>query len=299
MVMTKNTVKDLHYNDNEFYQTSKNVPQEIAEKIAQRYYRYDQLATERFVKNEDLTEEQHQFYKDQGYLIIDDMLSQVEVDGALSEISDIIQRKLIGPKIQYFKLENEQWTDEERELAVRKIFNITRFAPMLGAIANHPAILNMVERILGDKAVLVGEQGLLKPPHGGGEKPWHQDMAYGGLFFKKQIVTVWIALDQANVENGCMHVIPRSHLAGGVPHFMIRDWQMCDSHVHVEKDVAICLEPGGALFFSGLLQHGTPANFSSLKRRALQFRYAPASSELMSKEQFKLMFTGEMMDAEC
>lgn len=80
---------------------------------------------------------------------------------------------------------------------------------------------------------------------------------------------------------------------------MIRDWQMCDSHVDCDKDVAAVMKPGSVLLFSGLLQHGTPANFSAKRRRALQFRYAPASSGLMSKEQFKIMFTNEMTEVEC
>jgi len=61
-------------------------------------------------------------------------------------------------------------------------------APRLRDIAFHKGIMEIVEKLLNDKPRLVGDQGLLKPPHGGGEKPWHQDMAYGGLFFKKQII---------------------------------------------------------------------------------------------------------------
>lgn len=297
--MNKTSNEDHAYDDNVGSKLVRSVPEEQARQIALRYYRYDNVAQTRFARSEPFSEEHLRFYKDQGYLIVDDLLTAEEVEGALEEIGDIIHQRLSGPKIQFSKPVDEGWTPEERELAVRKIYNYVRYAPRLGAIARHPAIIERVENLLGDKAVLVGEQGLLKPPFGGGEKPWHQDMAYGGLFFKKHIVTVWIALDEANLDNGCMHLIPRSHLQGGVPHFMIRDWQMCDTHVEVEKDTAVCLKPGGALLFSGLLQHGTPANFSPHKRRALQLRYAPASAELMDKEQFKLMFTGEMMDADC
>lgn len=287
------------YDDNEGSSQVKVVPEEQARQIAMKYYRYDNLAQIRFESDEPFSETHKQIFKDQGYLIIDNLLGSTEVEGALEEIGDIIHQRLTGPKIQFSRKVNEHWTPDERELAVRKIYNYVQHAPRLGAIARHPGLLDRVERLLGEKAILVGEQGLLKPPFGGGEKPWHQDMAYGGLFFRKQIVTVWIALDEANLENGCMHIIPRSHLLGGVPHYMIRDWQMCDSHVEVDKDTAVCLKPGGVLLFSGLLQHGTPANFSSFKRRALQLRYAPASAELMDKEQFKLMFTGELMDADC
>ncbi|WP_135548319.1 phytanoyl-CoA dioxygenase family protein [Paenibacillus cymbidii] len=297
--MAKAITGDYSYEDNVGSALVKGVPEEQARYIAQRYYRYDRLADTRFDGGDPMAEEHIRFYKEQGYLVVDNLIGREEVEGALMEIGDIIHERLPGPKIQFFKPVDERWTSEERELAVRKIYNYVAYAPRLAALAHHPALVGRVERLLGERAVLVGEQGLLKPPFGGGEKPWHQDMAYGGLFFKKQIVTVWLALDEANLENGGMHIIPRSHLLGGVPHFMIRDWQMCDTHVDVEKDVAVCLKPGGALIFSGLLQHGTPANFSPFKRRALQFRYAPASVNLMSREEFKRMFTGEMMDAEC
>jgi phytanoyl-CoA hydroxylase len=275
------------------------VSAEEAREIARKFYRYDQVAAERIPRTGDFREEHSRRYKDQGYLIIDQLLAREEIDAALQEVSDIIHQKLKGPRVQLSRPESELKTPEERERAVRKIYQYVDYAPALRSIAFHPELIRIVERLLGDKARLVGEQGLLKPPFGGAEKPWHQDMAYGGLFFKKQIVTVWIALDEAGLDNGCMHIIPRSHLGGGVPHYMIRDWQMCDAHVDVERDVAVPLAPGGALFFSGLLHHGTPANFSAKKRRALQFRYAPASSELMSKEAFRLMFTNEFTDAEC
>lgn len=297
--MAKLVNEDRSYDDNVGGAPINGVPEQQAREIAQRYYRYDQLAETRFDGGEPFAEEHVRFYKRQGYLVVDNLICREEVEGALEEIGDIIHQRLSGPKIQFARPVEERWSPEERELAVRKIYNYVKYAPRLGALARHPAIIERVERLLGERAALVGEQGLLKPPFGGGEKPWHQDMAYGGLYFKKQIVTVWLALDEANLENGCMHIIPKSHSLGGVPHFMIRDWQMCDTHVDVEKDVAVCLKPGGALIFSGLLQHGTPANFSPFKRRALQFRYAPASVELMSKEQFKLMFTGDIMDAEC
>ena len=54
---------------------------------------------------------------------------------------------------------------------------------------------------------------LLKPPRGR-EKPWHQDHAYFNLPLDTPIVGVWIALDEATPENGCMHVIPGSHREG-------------------------------------------------------------------------------------
>ncbi len=277
----------------------KQVSIEEAKEIAHKMYRYDKIADFRIPTLKDFNSDCIAKYKEQGYIIIEKLLNDAEIGEAQQEINDIIHLRLKGPKVELVKPEKEILTPEDREWATRKIHDYVDHAPALRSISIHPELLKIVEQLLGDKPKFIGEQGLLKPPFGGGEKPWHQDMAYGGLFYKKDIVTAWIALDEAGLDNGCMHIIPKSHMDGGVPHYTIRDWQMCDSNVNVEKDVAASLKPGGVLLFSGLLQHGTPANFSDKRRRALQFRYTQQGSELMSKEAFKLMFTNEMTAAEC
>jgi ectoine hydroxylase-related dioxygenase (phytanoyl-CoA dioxygenase family) len=152
---------------------------------------------------------------------------------------------------------------------------------------------------MGEKPKLIQDMALLKPPQGGGEKPWHQDMAYGVLTYDKPVVGVWIALDEAGVDNGCMQVMPRSHMDGGIPHYAVRDWQICDTNVPVERNVIVPLKPGGMLFFHGELVHGTAYNFSDKKRRALQFHYAPESAERVSPKEYKRMYTNEMSGAEC
>ncbi len=115
---------------------------------------------------------------------------------------------------------------------------------------------------------------LLKPPHIGREKPWHQDAAYFNWEPLEGVLGTWIALDPATPENGCMHVLPGSHRDGPRPHYHDRDCQLADEDVAVERDLMVPLAPGGALFFSGLLHHATPPNFSPEPRRALQFHYA-------------------------
>lgn len=96
-------------------------------------------------------------------------------------------------------------------------------------------------------------------------------MAYGPLAYDKAVIGVWIALDEAALDNGCMHVIPGSQADGATPHYAIRDWQLCDSHIQVEKDVAVPLLLGGLLLFHGLLKHGTPYNLSSKNAEPCNF----------------------------
>ncbi|MBA2939134.1 phytanoyl-CoA dioxygenase family protein [Paenibacillus sp. CGMCC 1.16610] len=269
-----------------------------SEDINQRMYRFDNVH-QPLASINDFTDEQVKQYKKAGFIAIEQILTDQEVGQSIAAVMDNIHNRDTKVKLQFTKPQSELKTDEEREFAVRKLFNFVEFDESLRSIAYHPAILSVVERLLGEEANLVQDQALLKPPFGGAEKPWHQDMAYNNLTWKKPVVGVWIALDEAGLDNGCMHVIPRSHMDGATPHYAVRDWQICDANVPVERDVAVPLQPGGILFFHGLLYHGTPNNHSSKRRRSLQFHYAPKSAEKMSAGEYKRIFTNEMTSAEC
>ncbi|RXZ80557.1 phytanoyl-CoA dioxygenase family protein [Paenibacillaceae bacterium] len=268
------------------------------EELSRVLYRYDQLAN-KLQRVDEIGEEQVENYRKDGYLAIEQLYSAEEVKKGIEALGEIMFGDTKGAKLQFTRPMTELNTLEDRELALRKIENFTAGHESLHAIAYNSALIKTVEAILGEPAKLVQEMALLKPPHGGGEKPWHQDMAYGNLAYDKAVVGVWIALDDAALDNGCMHVIPGSHADGATPHYSVRDWQICDSQVPVERDVAIPLQPGGLMLFHGLLKHGTPYNLSDKRRRALQFHYAGESAEKLRPKEYKRFFTNEMTGAEC
>lgn len=173
---------------------------------------------------EAVDEEQIKKYRNQGYLAVEDVLTAEEVKKSIDALSELINIKSKGATIQLIKKSwDEPKTDEEREFDVMKVSNFVENDEQLKAIAYHPGILAKVEQILGEKPNLAQAIALLKPP-GDGEFPWHQDMSNGGLAFDKTVIGVWIALDQAELENGCMHVIPGSHAEGAIPHYVLRSW---------------------------------------------------------------------------
>jgi len=272
---------------------------ELAEHIRTTMYRYDQLEQNYIPTLEDVTSQDLKRFWQQGYLAIENVLTEDEVNSSIQAIMDIIHGHVEGPHLQFVRPKDQLKNNNERELAVRKLDRFVKFEPRLNAIAHHQGILNLLEKLFGDPPKLVQDQAILKPPTGGVEKPWHQDMAYGNLTYEKPVIGVWVALDQASLDNGCMHVIPRSHMDGPTPHYAVRDWQVCDTNVPVERDVAVPLEPGGILIFHGMLYHGTPPNFSPKRRRSVQYHYAASTSEKMSPKEYKRWFTNEMTNAEC
>lgn len=281
---------------------------------------------------ESVTEDDRSFYREMGYLAVKTGYTGQMVEDAKSALRDMMELRRLNsrerfevimqagkvvseadedtypqaegkkaklPFIQLMKSEEAELSEEAFMLATRKVADFVQYDRRLLEAAYHPEVLRVVELLLGEKPKLVQDMALLKPPQGGGEKPWHQDMAYRGLDYDKPVVGVWIALDEASIDNGCMHIIPRSHMLGGSPHYAERDWQLCDESVGADRSQVAPLGPGGMLFFHGMLHHGTPSNFTAKRRRALQFHYAPISAELVTPQEYKRMFTNEMSGAQC
>ena len=242
------------------------------------------------------------FHRD-GYLVVDDAFTNDEVEAGLEGVLDLIDGKVPAFTGVQFEAKARERLDtlarEQKQDAVRKLMGFVAHEPRTRAIAEHPGLIGVLQRIIGEAPALFQDQALLKPPFIGREKPWHQDNAFFSLPPEATIVGAWIALDEAVPENGCMHVIPGTHRAGPVVHFQRRDWQLCDEDVAVAQVVAVPLRPGGCLLFHGLLHHGTPPSQSPRRRRALQFHYKPASVDRTSEEERLAVFGSEGKDVTC
>ena len=191
----------------------------------------------------------------------------------------------------YFAQGGQDARADDPELRLRKLAFFVHLEPRLQHVATHPRLRAIVDQLIGPDSRMIQDMALLKPPFRGSEKPWHQDAAYFDWTPLGGVVGTWMALDEATLDNGCMQVIPGSHLQGPAPHFHVRDCQLADRRVQVEQAVTIPLQPGGILFFSGLLHHGTPPNMTAARRRALQFHYAAAECRHMTIDQHGELFS--------
>ncbi len=268
--------------------------------IAKVLYRYDE-AYRPLPRPEALTVEHIADFRRLGFLAIADVFTPDEVNGAVAGLSRLIAGG--DPNYRSIQLEEagrgRELVPEEREAYVRKMMDFTPHDARLKAMAEKPAFVAVVERLLGSPAAVSQEMALLKPPHVGREKPWHQDMAYFLLDPPDGVLGTWIALDEATAENGCMHVIPGSHRDGPRPHYHDRDCQLPDEDVCVERDVMVPLAPGGVLFFHSLLHHGTPPNRSSTRRRALQFHFASVHCRKIDPAAHAALFSDRLGYAGC
>ncbi|HEX2037533.1 MAG TPA: phytanoyl-CoA dioxygenase family protein [Chloroflexota bacterium] len=256
-----------------------------------------------------LSEAQVRQFREQGWLAIEGVFDAEEVETAKLALSDFIHGRIVAKDGRTHVQEEPQLalpdgtlapeTETERELRVRKVFDFTHHDARLQALTRQAGLRRMLDQLIGPHSRLIQDMALLKPPRIGTEKPWHQDTAYFDWLPLGGIIGCWIALDPATVANGCMQVIPGTHLEGPVAHFHHRDCQIADERVQVQRAVAIPLAPGGILFFSGLIHHGTPPNRSADRRRALQFHYAAADCRKMTFEEHAALFNEGGLYAGC
>lgn len=259
-------------------------------------------------------EDVHRF-QEKGYLAWNNVLSEDEVAEARKGLSQIIEehafnedRSLFRPSKNggnasfksrstnmFFETEaGYQPSPEQRqdiELKVRKLMWFEKDAPIFQEIAfKHPKIRQVLSAILGEGFTMFQSMALLKPPFLGSEKPWHQDNAYFSVTPLDAIVGIWIALDPATAENGCMHVLEGAHKTGALRHHHDKDCEIMEDRLDPSAAVPVELKPGGVLFFYGMLPHQTPPNASPDRRRALQFHYHAAHARAIDAGEYDKVF---------
>ncbi len=152
------------------------------------------------------------------------------------------------------------------------------------AAARHPAVLDMMEQIIGPDIVLWISRILCKPPVKGREVPWHQDGEYWPM---RPLATcsVWIAIDPVSTTNGCMRFIPDSHKRKELYRHHVSDRKNLVLNLELDRDqfdeskaVNVELEPGQMSLHDVRMIHGSLANTSGQRRAALIMRYMPATS---------------------
>lgn len=142
-----------------------------------------------------------------------------------------------------------------------------------------PRILDYVEDILGPNFVAWGTHYFCKMPHDPRSVPWHQDASYWPLTPSKT-VTVWLAIDDSDRENGAMRVIPGTHTKGHLEFDMVKPGEKvvlgqkvrnAESHGNPEW---IELKAGQISLHADMLVHGSDPNTSDRRRCGLTIRYA-------------------------
>ena len=162
------------------------------------------------------------------------------------------------------------------ESQVSKIFKLHRDS-VFHEFATQPEILSLVTPLLGVEIDCFLSQFIFKNPAAWGQ-PWHQD-SYYFRFDRGPQLGVWLAVSEANLENGCLHVLPGSHREPVHEHVPDRRPGANFGYVEiVDHDmraaVPVLMQPGDLLVFHTHLMHRSEDNRSGGIRAAMVYHYA-------------------------
>jgi non-heme Fe2+,alpha-ketoglutarate-dependent halogenase len=154
-------------------------------------------------------------------------------------------------------------------------------APWIVGLARNKNILDAVESLIGPDILLFGTSMFSKKARDVRFVSWHQDAAYYGLD-PQQEVTCWVGLTDADTENGCMRVLPGSHLDADAVHEETYDPQNMLGRGQTIRDI----DDGKAVYMpvkAGQFSmhhertiHGSMPNPSDRRRVGISFFYMPA-----------------------
>ena len=166
-------------------------------------------------------------------------------------------------------------------------------------LATHPALVDVIEEILGPNILLYNVTYIIKEPRTAKFVSWHQDLTYWGFDGTEQ-VSAWLALSPATAESGCMQMIPGSHRQG------LREQVTSEDPDNVllqsqtiedirEEDAVLCpLAPGEASIHHGWMIHSSHPNTSAGRRIGLNIQYiTPKMKQIKAKTDSAMLIRGQ------
>ncbi len=224
--------------------------------------------------------EQRRFYAEQGYLVIPELLGARILARLRSALADVLRgaegvtrntRKFLVVK------------GPDKGYRVKRVCDPIKYHQTFYDLVFHPRILDVVENLIGPNIQLQQSRLILKPRAPNVCFDWHQDYpAFPHTNFDLLIVTVY--LDDATPDNGCLTVIPGSHLLGPLPHRFSFEGaprtQIVDKSVVTDRArwLQTPVPAGGIEVHHGNLLHSSAANLTDQPRTTLQLWYRAADN---------------------
>lgn len=251
-----------------------------------------------------LSEEQIQFFHENGYLAGIKMLNDDQIEVLRSELDALVDPSHSGHSY-FYEFHSNESSDPNHVLF--HALGAWRIAPGFHDVLWNPAFVMAASQLLGNQPVRFWHDQLFcKPAQHGGVVAWHQDYSYWTRTTPMQHLTCWFGLDDATKENGCLYYIPKSHkwgllqkpeLAGDMEGLL--DY-LSEEQVARFQPIPIEVKKGYASFHHPLLVHGSYENKSSRSRRAFVLNVFADGTKSNSDEEVlpgvPVIRKGEKMD---
>lgn len=190
-------------------------------------------------------------YQEEGWLLLPGLLSHEDAGRLRGEVLDIMES--IGLGISKLR-QNREYLEGSR----------------LDAFVNSPALRSITTQLMGGDSSLYLPFTAVKSGGGGGRFHFHQEYQYTS--YDGPGINLWFALNEMTPENGCLQVVPRSHISGTLKADVLEDGHRSVTH-EPEDFLSIQMQPGDCLAFSRLTVHGSGPNITDAPRVAYAVQY--------------------------
>jgi ectoine hydroxylase-related dioxygenase (phytanoyl-CoA dioxygenase family) len=248
-----------------------------------------------------ITKEQQEFYRQNGFVVIEDFLDNQELETWRSVTEDAVQQRM--------RERNGLTNQDDPDAFYSQVFvQCVRLADTHEGMARL-----MLDARLGEAAAtLAGVQGiriwhdqaLFKQPYGN-PTGWHLDNPYWS-FYSRDAISIWVALDRATLANGCLWYMPGTHKTAridnaGIGANIASLFKIYPEWASMSAVPAPC-PAGSAVFHNGLTAHGAGANMTRYPRRAMTCAYMPDGStfngqkNVLRDDYFQSLKVGDVLD---
>ncbi|MDQ2651047.1 MAG: phytanoyl-CoA dioxygenase family protein [Actinomycetota bacterium] len=215
---------------------------------------------------------QFQQFDQLGYVVVDDLLDAATLDAVTDEVDALVA----AADRALEQAENGRMLIAEQG-AITFRSHLLPESPVLRKLSRHETILGIALDLIGPDVNVYWDQAVYKKSEKPRRFPWHQDNGYG-FVEPQQYLTVWIALNEAHVNNGCPWIAPGVHRQGTLRHRFV-DPLGFECFSDAPSAVAAEVPAGGAAVFSSLTPHLTGPNITGEVRKTYILQYAPAGAQ--------------------
>ncbi len=218
-----------------------------------------------------LSDEQVQFYRENGYLAGIRLLNDEQIEALRKELAELVDPGHPGNEL-FYEFNSNESADPEKILF--HALGAWRITPGFHDLLWNPAFCVPASQLLEGPVRFWHDQLFYKPAHHGGVVIWHQDYSYWTRTQPMAHLSCWIGLDDSTRENGCVHYVPGSHRWNLLPREdFANDMDTIQSVLSEEQKAefypkAIELKKGECSFHHPLMVHGSYENRTDRPRRA-------------------------------
>jgi len=208
--------------------------------------------------------------------------TRLETDGFLRVGRVLTDEELAEARAHVDRVVEQQ---QRRGQRPEYLLGIHVYEPYFMRLASHPRMLDVLEFVMGPDIALVSTHLLCKPPADGHAVAWHQDGAFAAIE-PMSLVTLYLALDECDRENGCMRMLRGSHLDGPARHDVIREGgntrkEIAKDVIDAFESVPLELRAGECSLHLPWVIHGSEENRSNRRRAALPMRYVTGATRVI------------------